>query len=226
MSGIRVANYGLELMRRIRQVLADYSLLAVPLAVALLAAGCSRSIAVPDDGAAAQPDPQTTPFHEDGTKPDYAGAEANAAGGKAAASANLPFHDRENLPAGTLISVRLKAPISVQDSRANDPFEALVVEPVVIQGHTLIPPGTPVSGRVESARTSKLKRNRGYVRLALASVHLGGVDVPVQTASLFARQSPVSDDSPPLLRLEQGRRLTFSLSEPLYLATQRAQANH
>lgn len=212
-------------MRHIRQVLTDYSLLAVPLAVALLAAGCSRSIAVPD-GAAAQPDPQTTPSHQDGTQPYYTGAEANAVGAKGPAPDNLPFHDRESLPAGTLISVRLKTPISVQDLGSNDPFEAVVVEPVVIQGNTLIPPGTLVSGRVESARTSKLKHNQGYIRLALAAIHLGGIDVPVQTASLFARQAPVGDDSPALMRLEKGRRLTFSLSEPVYLASQRAQASH
>jgi len=58
------------------------------------------------------------------------------------------------------------------------------------------------------------------VRLALDSIHLGGVDVPVQTASLFTRQNPESDD---LIRLEDGRRLTFRLTGSVYLGTQRAQ---
>lgn len=200
--------------------------LAGALALVLLGCACSRSVAVPDGNLAAQPDPHATPFHQEG-KADNSGDEVTIAGGKVAARTNrLPFHDRESLPAGTLISVRLKAPISVEDPQASNPFEAVVVEPVVVEGNTLIPGGTPVSGRVESARTSKLKRNRGYVRLALASVHMAGIDVPVQTASLFARQSPLSDDSSPVIRLEKGRMLTFSLAEPMYLATQRAQASH
>jgi hypothetical protein len=213
-------------MRRIGRFLCSRTLPAVPLALALLAAGCSRPIAVPDDNSAAPPNPSGMAFHQSGAKPENPGEELTIAGGKSAAPANhLPFQDREKLPAGTLISVRLKESISAQDLETSVPFEAVVVEPVVIEGTTLIPRGTWVSGRVESARTSKLKPNRGYVRLAMASVHLGGIDVPVQTARLFA-QSPLSNASPSVVRLEKGKRLTFSLAEPVYLSSQRAQASH
>jgi len=165
-------------------------------------------------------------FRQGRTKPENAGEGVTIAGGKSAGPANhLPFQDRQKLPAGTLISVRLKESISAEDPEASVPFEAVVVEPVVIEGTTMIPRGTLVSGRVESARTSKLKPNRGYVRLAIASVDLGGIDVPVQTASLFA-QSPLSNASPSVVRLEKGRRLTFSLSEAVFLSSQRAQASH
>lgn len=193
------------------------------LSLALLTGGCSHPVAVPGDNGAAQPAAQATPFQQGRTKPDDGDEEATASDGKAAP---VPFHDRKNLPAGTLISVRLKAPISVEDAQASDPFQAVVVDPVVVEGDTLIPSGTLVSGRVESARISKLRHNRGYVRLALASVHMAGLDVPVQTASLFARQSPLIGDSPSSIGLEKGRRLTFSLTEPAYLAAQRNQASH
>jgi len=202
-----------------------FSRLAAPLALAMLAAGCSRPVAIPGDSTAAQADPHQTPFHEDGTKLDNARREAPGPSGKAADD-SLPFHERENLPAGTLISVRLKTPISVEDPNASDSFDAVVVEPVVIEGDTLIPSGILVSGRVESARTSKVKRNRGYVRLKLASVHMGSLDVPVQTASLFARQSPLSDRCLRTIRVEQGRRLTFALAEPVFIASQRQQVAH
>jgi hypothetical protein len=71
---------------------------------------------------------------------------------------------------------------------------------------------------VEAARISALKPERGYLRLALQSVHLGGVDVPVQTASLFARQGPSADPQASTVRLEDGRRLTFRLMEPIALS--------
>ncbi|HET9306214.1 MAG TPA: hypothetical protein VFO46_09325 [Candidatus Sulfotelmatobacter sp.] len=212
-------------MRRIAIFPKFPSLAAGPLVLAMLAAGCSRPIAVPGDSAAAQQDPHQTPFHEDGTNLDDARGETPGPSGKAADN-SVPFHERENLPAGTLISVRLKTPISVEDPDAGDGFDAVVVEPVVIEGDTLIPPGILVSGTVESARTSQVKRNRGYVRLKLASVHIGSLDVPVQTASLFARQSPLSYGSPRTIRVEQGRRLTFALAEPVFIASQHGQAAH
>lgn len=213
-------------MRRVIPSLTRRTLLAGPLTLALLAAGCSRPVAVPGDGVSTQTDPHA-PFQAERTKPENVPGELTVAGSKADAPTNsLPFHDGENLPAGTLINVRLQTPISVDHPEPSDPFEAVVAEPVVIDGNTVIPRGTVVSGRVESARTSKLKRNRGYVRLALASVDIAGVDVPIQTASLFARQSPLNDNSPAIIHLEKGRRLTFSLAEPVYLVAQRAVPSH
>ena len=195
------------------------------LAAVFVATGCTRPITVPGDGIAAQPDPHQAPFREDGTKLINPRKETAIPDGKSTDN-HLPFHDHENLPAGTLISVRLNRPIPVEDPAVSDAFDAVVVEPVVIEGDTLIPPGILVSGRIESALTSKVKRNRGYVRLRLASVHIGGHDVPVQTASLFARQAPFSDGSSPIVRVEKGRRLTFALAEPLYIASQAAPAPH
>lgn len=214
-------------MRRMGKFLTWGRLLVGPLALSLFAVGCSRSVAVPDDHLAGQTNPHAAPFHPTVKRPEGVAEETTTENTNPTAPGDhLPFHDGESLPAGTLISVRLNAPISVEDPQASDPFEAVVVEPVMLEGNALIPRGTPVSGRVESARSSKLKRNRGYVRLALASVHLDGADIPVQTASLYARQSPLGDDSPSVIRLEKGRRLTFSLAEPAYLASKSARTNH
>ena len=79
----------------------------------------------------------------------------------------LPFHDSQNLPAGTLLTVRLKYLIAAQNPAANGTFEALVDEAVVVEGNRLVPRGAVVEGRVESARASDVRRNGGYVRLAL-----------------------------------------------------------
>ena len=197
----------------------------VPLALILLGIGCSRPVTVPNN--AANPNQHQAPYQAGSPKPASSEPlEASFAQGESSTVAEkLPFRDRENLPAGTLISVRLSRPISIADTGGeNSSFEAIVVDPVVVEGATLIPKGTLVSGRVESIRTSQLKPNRGYVRLALASVHAGGIDVPVQTASLFARQALSA--SSPVIGLEKGRRLTFSLSEPAYIASPRAQSDH
>jgi hypothetical protein len=191
----------------------------------LLTAGCSSPTGVPTEGAADQPQ---TPFHDQGTRAASSGAgDSSGSHENAAKSENsLPFHDLQSLPAGTLLTVRLKSSVSAGNSSKDNSFDAIVDEPVVIEGNTLIPRGAIAAGRVESARASTLKPSRGYVRLALESVHVGGLDVPVQTASLFARQAPVSDASSTLFHLEKGRRLTFRFTEPANLPNQRAQAAH
>src|SRR5579871_1446097 len=190
----------------------------------LWTAGCSSPTGVPTEGAV---DQSQTPFHEQGTRAAGSGAVDSLSRENAAKSQDsLPFHDRQDLPAGTLLTVRLKNAVSAGKSSGNNSFDAIVDEPVVIDGATLIPRGAIATGRIESARASALKPSRGYIRLALESVNVGGLDVPVQAASLFARQAPLNDVSNSLIQLEKGRRLTFRLTEPVNLSNQRAQAGH
>jgi len=186
------------------------------LAVALLGmAACSRSVDVPTEEGTA-PTGQT-PFHDDAPQPASDLADYYPSSNSRTASANsLPFQDSQSLPAGTLLIVRLQGPISITKSGVHEPFECSLDEAVLIDGNTVIPRGATVTGRVESARTSNLKPNRGYLRLALESVHMAGLDVPLQTASLFVRQSPQGDPSGTQVRLEKGRQLTFRLREPVF----------
>lgn len=185
--------------------------IVLALSVLALSAGCSRSLRVPDEGStqAAQAPFRTTgvangtlPADRQDTRPEESG---------------LPFEDGQSIPAGTLLTVRLKGALTSAAVGGNDVFEAAVDQPVVIEGNTIVPRGTRVVGKVESARISALNPERGYLRLALQSVHLGEVDVPVQTASLFARQGPSSDPQTSTVRVEDGRRLTFRLMEPIAL---------
>jgi hypothetical protein len=169
----------------------------------------------------------------------------NGASGTAAAedtslqAASLPFHDSQNLPAGTLLTVRLKNPVSTDNLStdslstnnpftkspgAGNTFEAIVDKPVVIEGNTLVPRGASVAGRVESARASAVESSRGYVRLTLDAIAFEGRDLPIQTASLYARaQAEVnghSEDPTRVVHLEKGRRLTFRLTEPAYVVSE------
>jgi hypothetical protein len=188
-------------------------LLIGPIAVVLLfATSCSRPLEVPGDEAASQASP--TPFRETSAKADSDAAMPSVPNHDPKSS-SPPFHDSQTLPAGTLLTVRLSAPISQTKTGAQESFNAGIDEDIVAQGRTLIPRGASVIGRVESTRTSKLKPNRGYLRLTLESVHLTGIDLPVQTASLFVRQVPQKNIAGSSVRLEKGHRLTFRLTEPL-----------
>ena len=159
------------------------------------------------------------PFHQTGDNPE-SGQVADRAQGRGFAD-QPPFQDSQNFPAGTLVTVELTNSVYAGNPISPGSFEAVVVQPVVVKGNTLIPAGATVEGRVEAAQASKVRPTRGYVRLALESVQLGGSDIPVQTASLFARQSAPNDESP--IHLEKGRRLTFRLTESVYPFNQKTQ---
>ena len=58
------------------------------------------------------------------------------------------------IPAGTPVTIHLRLSLSSASSRAGDPFEAVLDEPIVVRGHTLAPRGAILSGRVLDARAS------------------------------------------------------------------------
>jgi len=205
-----------------------------PVLLALLSVSLSRPAGLRSDQAA-RPDPHQVPFQEG----ERTAGEAPRDGQLAAQSAEQdsdsspPFRDSQGLPAGTLLTVRLKSPVSADNTGASKSFDAVVDEPVLIEGSTMLPRGARVAGRVESARASQVKRDRGYVRLTLDSIDLVGQELPIQTASLFVRgyagepqagetQAMEGENSPQIVRLESGRRLTFRLTESVILTGQSA----
>jgi hypothetical protein len=212
--------------------------LAICLILLVLAwtSGCARPTGLQSDDGAAPTDQRQVPFHDVAEAPNTHPTDPPTAPDHPPnPDTALPFHDPQNLPAGTLLTVRLKTPISAQNPGVKGVFEAVVDEPVVIEGSKLVPRGAVVIGRVESARSSNVGNNRGYVRLALDSIRLGEINLPILTSSLFVRGN--SSDARPdpgvasqlpsssaVVHLEKGRRLTFRLTEPAYVAaSQRTQ---
>jgi hypothetical protein len=218
--------------------------------LALLCLGaCDRPDGPQSDDRVAHADQHPVPFQDGEKPPSLPGDSAASQDNGSSSGPGLPFHDSQNLPAGTLLTVRLKNPISAENPGAHATFEGVVDEPVVIAGNKLVPRGATVAGRVESAQASNLRRNRGYLRLALESIQLGGVSLPVQTSSLFVRgtaaeipagqrdgarsggpqnAAPQSDMQQgeafaAVVSLEKGRRLTFRLTEPVYVAASQHQ---
>lgn len=190
-----------------------------------LAVSCSRPAGM-QDTATAQGGQAQLPFN--GTQGGMA-VSHHEAGDKSqnqAPQGDLPFRDLRTLPAGTLVTVRLASPVSADGLAASGTFNAVVDDPVVVDGITVIPRGATAAGLVESSRTSSVKRNRGYIRLTLESIDIAGRSLLVQTSSLFAKgnaagdSDPQSADSTNLVRLNKGRRLTFRLADPVILASQ------
>jgi len=116
------------------------------------------------------------------------------------------------LPEGTGLPIRLRSALSSASSHAGDSFSATIDEPVVIDGQTLIAPGTSASGRVLEAKPAARSRGGsvksssdssaesslepGYLRIALVSLNVGGKPVMIETSSIFAKGGSRGERTP------------------------------
>jgi hypothetical protein len=212
-----------------------------------LMSACSRPAVLQGGVDSREPDPQSVPFRQgsDTSAMSNSGPHAGAqrAGTKdedesdPATGRGVPFKASSRiLSAGTLLTVRLESSLSSAKLDMGRTFVAVVDEPVVIGGSTVVSREATVRGRVESAQVSDVGRNAGYVRLTLESIRIEGKDVPLQTSSLFAGGTAGNGSAHPgvgttdasrmgqshpgkstIIRLKKGRRLTFRLTEALDL---------
>jgi len=191
------------------------ALAACAFSMLFAAFGCSRPDVIPGDPNSAQTELPASSLQpaSDQSAPELSRTGVHWPAGRRSAIANDFRGTLQKLPAGTLLTVRLKTSVYASTSPAEDSFEAVLEQPVMMDGNIIIPKGANVAGRVESAQTSRIKPNRGYVRLALQSIDIGDRRVALQTASLFAREAPLGSQPISVIHLEQGRRLTFRLAE-------------
>jgi hypothetical protein len=75
-----------------------------------------------------------------------------------------------SLPTGTAVKMKLENTLTTFSSKAGDPFQARVTEPVVVNGKTVIPVGATVQGRV--TKTSEPRRIAGKPTIAIFPEHL------------------------------------------------------
>ena len=199
-----------------------YALAASAGLLASLAVACSRPMGLGSDDAVSSGQRQA-PFQAatSSADPKAEMPDSDDQDGHLKSESDLPFRDRLDLPAGTLLTVRLNNAIAADSPGPSESFQAILDEPIQIKGNILLLRGASVAGRIEAARTSEIKRNHGYVRLTLNAIRLEGRDVPLQTASLFvhgATQNQQFELKGSPIGLQRGRRLTFRLTEPVILS--------
>lgn len=162
-----------------KQLMQRLCVTIVLLALSLLgASGCSK---LPGNADAAQPDNSTVAdASQPGGLPFAGHAGAN---GRHSAMAT----EQLTIPAGTSVAIRLQSAVSSANAQAGQHFDAVLDEPLTVNGRTVAERGAPVVGRVVQARSSGRLHNSGYLRLTLASVSINGKQVPVQASSVFVQ---------------------------------------
>ncbi len=91
------------------------------------------------------------------------------------------------IPSGRALSVRLLQTVSSRTANPGERFDAELAAPLAINGQTVLPRGTPLRGRVVSARPSGRLHKPGYLRLTLIAFQApGGRWVDLKTTSVAA----------------------------------------
>jgi hypothetical protein len=93
------------------------------------------------------------------------------------------------MPIGTPIIVRLTSPLSSAETRTGETFEAVLDEPILVQGQIRVQRGASVLGRVAAAKPFEPPNHAGYLRLTLASIITNREALQVNTSSIFAKGS-------------------------------------
>jgi len=91
------------------------------------------------------------------------------------------------VPAGTEIQIRLQTNLASNRSKANDPVEAITIEPVIIDGRIIVPGGVKVIGQVKDARAAS-QGDRALLDLSFTSLEAGKSRI-----SMAARLSSVDN---------------------------------
>lgn len=93
---------------------------------------------------------------------------------KPAAPAPEPEDPGVTVPAGTSIAVTFATEISTKDKVAGDGFTATLANPVIVNGQTIFPAGSPVNGHIVEAVRPGKSSGRGKLVLAYDSIDMGG----------------------------------------------------
>lgn len=111
-------------------------------------------------------------------------APIHVAAPAAASSSALERYDREvTLPAGTVLRVRVTRGFGSDFSRVEDPVTATLARGIVIDGRTVLPAGSRVSGYVSDARRAGKVKGRARVAVRFTRI----VDAESEAYSINTR---------------------------------------
>jgi hypothetical protein len=86
------------------------------------------------------------------------------------------------IPAGTRIRVRLGQTLSTKESQTGDSFSGVVVDPVRVNGRTVIRAGARARGVVTDAKSQGRFKGQAVLAIRLDSVSADGRTYPVRTS--------------------------------------------
>lgn len=93
----------------------------------------------------------------------------------------------QTVPAGTPLQVRIIESLSSDKSRAGETFHGTLAEPLVVNGRTMFPQGTDVTGTVTKAHPSGRLSDPGVLELTLNSLTTGSGSYPISASPVVLK---------------------------------------
>ena len=151
------------------------SLLTLGLSGLLLVSGCNKSAApapaVPDAATTAQGVPAPTPAPTAAPTPSERMSPARPAPApKAMVALPPPPPKQYTVPAGTSLVVTMGQTVSAKDNNVGDSFAGTLAQAVVVDGVTVLPAGSPVSGTVIAAKGQGRFKGDGTLGISVRRV--------------------------------------------------------
>jgi hypothetical protein len=124
------------------------------------------------------------------------------------------------IPKGTVLSAKLGEGLGSSKNRAGDTFAAVLTSSVKVDGKTVIPKGTHVTGRVVT-----VKKKNPELTVALTSMDLNGKSYKLATEPIAPGKSTTKDDAaqsdpataPKEITVPAEHRLRFKLAKTVKL---------
>jgi hypothetical protein len=126
------------------------------------------------------------PTGSDATSKKQDGSVANGSPAAPRPPANEPRYRDVTLPAGTVLPIALESHVASDTSRPEDAVKARLRQAVVIDGVTVLPTGSAVSGHVLRAERSGRVKGRARVAMRFDTVTPNGTDdrLEIQSAAI------------------------------------------
>ena len=101
-----------------------------------------------------------------------------------AANAPAPAPALPEVPEGTVLSIRMSQTINVKHAQAGQPFTGTIVNPVMVDGNTVIPSGASAEGVVVQAHKRGHFKGASYLQLTLTGLNIHGQHYRIDTSSV------------------------------------------
>ena len=158
------------------------SVLLLSVCLLLGLAACSKKPEASDNQQ--QPQPPATALDNNANAPAATQPTANTPApnpptqmqsSTAPAEKPAPAPKPKIVPAGTVLRVRLNDAIGSKTAEAGQTFTASVMDPIVVDGRTLIPAGASVAGEVTNGKSAGRFKGGAELAITIRSVTVGGV---------------------------------------------------
>jgi len=132
-----------------------------------------------------------------GTAPASAPVSSSSSASSAtspASSVTKPQLREVTIPSGTPLSVKLTNAVASDSSKAEDPVRGTLAKPVVVDGATVVPSGSSITGSVLEAKESGRVKGLASIAIRFDRLKVGSETHEIRTARIAREAKPTKGE--------------------------------